>query len=250
MDAMFTIAPQDFAFYADESGISKDRFTVVGGLCMHKRTANQVYASMAKYREDNNMRSELKWSKVSNGKTQEYQRLVDLFFALNNTNHIQFHCVIFDNHSWNHGKYNGGDPDVGLSKLYYDLLLHKFVKRCGTDNRSLYACLDHRNSSTSLEDLRRMLNATASRDYNLTHAPLAQLVSKDSRQDDILQMNDLILGAVCAVRNGRHLLAEGREAKRVIAEQVLAKSGLSCFDTDSPRNIHRFTVWNKVPRKR
>lgn len=250
MGAMSNIAPQDFAFYADESGISKDRFTVVGGLCMHKSTANQVYSSIAKYRDTHNMRSELKWSKVSDQKLPQYQGLVDLFFALNNTNHIQFHCVVFDNHSWNHAKYNGGDPDVGLSKLYYDLLLHKFVKRCGSEEKTLYACLDHRNSSTSLDDLRRMLNATASRDHGLHHAPLAQLVSKDSKSDDILQMNDLILGAVCAVRNGRHLLAEGRAAKRTIAEQVLAKSGLSGFDRDSPRTVHRFTVWNKVPRKR
>lgn len=91
---------------------------------------------------------------------------------------------------------------------------------------------------------------TASRDHGLHHAPVAQLVSKDSKTDDILQMNDLILGAVCAVRNGRHLLAEGRASKRAIAELVLAKSGLSSFDRDSPKTVHRFTVWNKVPRKR
>lgn len=243
------VAPQDFAFYADESGISQDRFTVVGGLCMHRNTAAQVYASMAKYRNDHNMRSELKWSKVSNQKVDEYIALVDLFFALNNTNHIQFHGVIFDSHQANHAKYNNGDPDIGLSKLYYDLLLHKFVKRCGHTG-SLFACLDQRNSSTSLEEVRRMLNATASRDLGIHTNPVRQLISRDSKTDCVLQMNDVILGAVCAIRNGRHLLADTREAKRQLAMHVLKKSGLQTFDRDTPRSVARFTVWNKVPRPR
>ncbi len=246
---MSLVAPQEFAFYADESGISQDRFTVVGGLCMHRGTAERVYASIAKYRDDNNMRSELKWSKVSNQKVAAYKALVDLFFALNNTNHIQFHCVIFDSHKANHNRYNKGDPDIGLSKLYYDLLLHKYVKTCGGFG-TLFACLDQRNSSTKLEDLRRMLNATAARDHDLPDSPVKQLVSRDSKADCLLQMNDVILGAVCCIRNGRHLLADTRIAKRQIAEYVLEKSGLESFEKDSPRSVPRFTVWNKKPRPR
>lgn len=247
---MTLIPPQDFAFYADEAGISQDRFTVVGGLCMHRSTAEKVYDSIAEFRAKHGMASELKWSKVSNQKLSEYKAFVDLFFALNNTNHIQFHAVIFDSHQWNHNRYNQGDSDIGLSKLYYDLLLHKFVKRCGTDGRRLFACLDHRHSSTPLDDVRRMLNAAAARDHNLNHAPMAQLISRDSKKDCILQMNDVILGAVCAVRNGKHLLADTRMAKKELAGYVLEKSGVMTFDKDTPRSVSRFSVWNKRPRPR
>lgn len=246
---MSLIPPQDFAFYADEAGISQDRFTVVGGICMHRNTVSEVYDSIARYRSDHCMNAELKWSKVSNQKFDEYTALVDLFFALNNTNHIQFHSVVFDSHKANHKKYNNGDADVGLSKLYYDLLLHKFVKRCGGDG-SLFACLDHRHSSTPLEDVRRMLNAVAARDHGIDSNPVSQLISRDSKKDCLLQMNDVVLGAVCAIRNGRHLLADTREAKRKLALYVLEKSGLSSFDEDSPRSVHRFTIWNKVPKPR
>ncbi|WP_456390712.1 DUF3800 domain-containing protein [Profundibacter sp.] len=80
---MSFIPPQDFAFYADESGISQDRFTVVGGICMHKNTVKEVYDTIANYRARHNMNAELKWSKISNQKEEEYMALVDLFFALN-----------------------------------------------------------------------------------------------------------------------------------------------------------------------
>lgn len=113
------VPPQDYIFIADESGISNDRFTLVGGLCMHRDTYQRVYETLEAFSEKHNMKSELKWSKVSNQKLEEYKALVDCFFALNNTNHLQFHSICFDSHQWNHKKYNKGDSDIGLSKLYY-----------------------------------------------------------------------------------------------------------------------------------
>lgn len=174
---------------------------------------------------------------------------MEYFFALNNSNKLHFHAVIFDSHAWNHQKYNDGEGDTGLSKLFYQLVLHKFMKKCGTGGSSLYVCLDHRNSKTSLEDLRRMLNAAGARDHGLGDC-LKQVVSKHSHDDDLLQLNDVILGAVCAIRNGKHLLADYRRAKRLIALDVLEKSGLESFERDSPRDINRFTIWNMRPRAR
>jgi hypothetical protein len=68
--------------------------------------------------------------------------------------------------------------------------------------------------------------------------------------DDLLQLNDVILGAVCAARNGKHLLAAGRQSKRDLAQLVLQKSGLETFDQDSRRGVSRFTVWNLKMRPR
>lgn len=242
------IPEQDYVFIVDEAGISNDRFTVVGGICAHRATLQGVYKTLSEYREAFNMRSELKWSKISDQKIKEYRWLVDYFFAMNNSNHIQFHSIIFDSHQWNHHRYNNGEGDTGLSKLYYQLILHKFMKRCGPHG-TLYTCLDHRNSKTSLEDLKKMLNSAYCRDSGQI-APLKQLVSKHSHDDDLLQLNDVILGAVCAVRNGKHLLAEHRKSKRQIAMDVLEKSGLQSFDRDSPKDIGRFTVWNMKARPR
>lgn len=240
---------QDYVFFADESGITQDRFTVVWGLCLTKSGTEVVYQSMRQFRKDYSMSAELKWSKISNQKQEEYLKLVELFFALNNTNRAQFHCLIFDNHTWNHKLYNQNDNDIGLSKLYYQLLLHQFVKRCG-HRGSLFACLDRRNSSTPLGELRDMINKTARNKFGIVDRPLKQLISRDSKKDDILQLNDVILGAVCAARNGRHLISGGKFSKKVVAQTVLEKSGLNDFSQNSPRSVNRFTVWNFVSNSR
>jgi len=233
----------------DESGISNHRFTVVGAICLQSAFIPQVHASIQQFRDNHNMHSELKWAKVSNQKLSEYKALVEYFFALNNLNILQFHCIIFDNHGANHTKYNQGDQDVGLSKLYYQLMVHRFGRNCGPAG-DLCVCVDRRNSSTSLQDLLRMANAGIARDCGIAHAPLKQLIPLDSHEDDLLQLNDVILGAVCAARNGKHLLAAGRQAKRDLAKMVLEKSGLDSFERDSPRGLIRFTVWNMRMRPR
>jgi hypothetical protein len=243
------IPPQPFSFFMDESGISNHRFTVVGAICLRTEVIPQVHASIQRFREEHRMYGELKWAKVTDQKSREYNALVDYFFAMNNLNLLQFHCIIFDNHGANHGRYNEGDQDIGLSKLYYQLIVHRFGRNCGPYG-DLCVCVDRRNSSTSLLDLLRMANAGIARDCGLPHGPLKQLLPLDSKEDDLLQLNDVILGAVCAARNGKHLLAAGRQSKRDLATLVLQKSGLTTFEQDSPRNVHRFTVWNMRLRPR
>lgn len=128
-------------------------------------------------------------------------------------------------------------------------MLHKFGKTCGPHG-DLCVCVDKRNSSTSLIDLRRMANAGTAKAFGLPQEPFKQIIPLDSKSDDLLQLNDVILGAVCAARNGKHLLAAGRQSKRELAELVLQRSGLTTFDVDSPRNVHRFTIWNMKLRPR
>lgn len=239
---------QDYAFYCDESGISNDRFVVVGGLCLAKGQIPKVLQNMQAFRRDHNMTRELKWTKITNGKVNQYKHLVEYFFAMNNVNHCQFHAIIFDSHKWKHKKYNDGDEDKGLSKLYYQILHRKFSGICGAHG-SLYVRLDKRNSSTSLHDLRAMLNNAAARDHGLTNRPFKVVESTDSKECDILQLNDVILGAVCAVRNGKHILATTRDAKREIGKLVLDKSGLGTFDCNSPKANYRFSIWNMIPKE-
>ena len=192
------------------------------------------------------MKAELKWSKVSDQKSEEYQALVELFFALNNSNIVHFHSIVFDSHQANHKKYNNGDRDKGLSKLYYQLILHKFMKMYPHAG-GMCVCLDHRNSSTSLNDLRDILNNGIAKERgDPSIRPIKQLVSQDSCDDDLLQLNDVILGAVGAARNGKHKLVTTRKSKRELAQLVLAKSGLTTFDQNSPKGVSRFSIWNMI----
>ncbi|SHF66743.1 Protein of unknown function [Loktanella atrilutea] len=239
---------QDFSIFADESGISNDRHMIVGATVVQRLYVNALYRAVHDFRIRTNMFAELKWSKVSNQKLDAYKELVDIYFDFARRGALWFRATTFDNHLWDHTRFNDGDPDIGISKLYYQMLLHQVVGHYG-DLASLYICLDRRLSSTPLEKLHRILNAGAGKEYGLTFGPVRVLVSKDSKKDDILQINDVILGAVSAYKNGRHLQEGAREAKIELAKYVLLQSGLGSYAQDTPQGKTAFAIWNRKPRR-
>ena len=89
-----------------------------------------------------------------------------------------------------------------------------------------------------------MLNASCARDHGVSGNPIKELISANSHDEVMLQINDVILGAICAVKNGKHILASTRQAKRDLGALVLQKSGLPSFDINTPRSNSRFSVWN------
>lgn len=244
---MRSIPIQDYAFFADESGISNDRYTVVSGITIHKSVIRRVYNTIAAFRERSNMNAELKWSKVSDGRVGEYEDLIETFFALNYSKLIEFHAVSFDNHRWDHKKFNDGDSDVGLSKLYYQLIMQQLIKPHG-DQHSLFVCLDNRHSSTDLNDFQKMLNKAAARDFGLDYGPVTQLMFRDSKKEEMLQLNDVILGALTSMKNSRHLIAGARASKKKLAELVFQKSGLPALERNSPPEMTHFSFWNRTPK--
>ena len=238
---------QKFAFFADESDITNARYSMVGGTATSSAALRQVYSRIFDLRKRHAMYAELKWSKVSNQKIDAYRELVELYFELSGQGILSFHGATFDNHKWKYSLYNHGDRDLGLSKNYYQLILHRFIRFFG-EQASLFVCLDRRWSSTKLPDLQRILNAGATKEYGLSFGPVRTLEARDSKKDDLLQINDVILGAVSSVKNGRHEDPSTRSSKAELAKLVLQNSGLGSFDKDSSPKATRFTIWNREAR--
>lgn len=237
---------QDFAIFADESAITTGRHMHVGATVVRKLYVRALYQSIHDFRTEHKMHAELKWSKVSNQKLPAYKALVDIFFDFMDRGALTFRVTTFDNHKWDHKRYNNSDPDIGISKLFYQMLLHQVIGVYG-DLASLYICLDRRRSSTGLLDLQRMLNAGAGKDYGLTFSPVRVLTAKDSKKDDLLQINDVILGGVSALKNKKHLKPNARAAKTDLAQHILKRSGLATYDRDSLPEQSRFAIWNRKP---
>ena len=233
---------QKWACYADESSITIDKYSVVSGVVVRSDRLQIILNKISNIRKKHNMNAELKWSKVSNQKYAAYQDLVDLFFEMSALGYAFFHATIFDNHKWDHREYNENDPDIGLSKLYYQMLLHQFVGQYG-DLASLYVCLDRRRSTTPPGELQRILNAGAAKEFGLSFDPVRVLVMRDSKKSDMIQMNDVILGAVAAHKNGKHLKNGTRAAKRDLAIRVIEQAKLSEYKT-TPKTRKDFTIWN------
>lgn len=130
-----------------------------------------------------------------------------------------------------------------LHKMYYQLILHRFGRYCGPHG-NLHIRPDSSGSAHLLKPMRIMLNHDLRNRYGVMNNPVKTIEPRDSKKSILLQLNDLILGGVCAIRNKR-FKDDGRPEKRAMAEYILDASPMFSFENNTPANgQRRFSVWN------
>ena len=65
----------------------------------------------------------------------------------------------------------------------------------------------------------------------------------------MLQLLDVLVGALTSYRNGRHLLETGGEPKRELANYAFENFGVKNLAWNVDQG-NRFSVWNAIPKKR
>jgi hypothetical protein len=238
--------------YCDESRQSQDRYMVLGGIVIRAKMVDSFNSTMTKFREEENMKSELKWSKVTTQKLKEYKRFVDFFFALNNTDKLHFHCLIIDNHAVDHQKFNAGDKEKGFQKFYYQLLFHCFGCAYYQEKYDTKFIIhpDQRNSRYSLEEFKNILNNGMAKKLGVAVRPFISIEPQDSHLSEPVQLNDIILGAIGFQKNGYNLLAGSRSSKIELADYIAKSAGLENLLNNTPYENKRFTIWNfKLSKK-
>ena len=131
-----------------------------------------------------------------------------------------------------------------ISKAYFQLLLHRpgryYCKTC-----DIFVYPDKGECTEKLPDYKSSLNASCFTRYGL--GTFRHIEPRESRNEPILQMLDVTLGALGAVRNGRHSAPGAAQAKRELAEYVLAKTHLPALGGNSLRTERVLSVWNATP---
>lgn len=236
----------NYRVYCDESRQVGERFMTLGGLIIPAANLPVFNASMSQFRAEQKMFAELKWQRVSNQKLTQYRRFVDYFFALNTSKQAHFHALIVDTHKVDHRVFNQGDKEIGFYKFYYQLLLHCFGKKYCDDrpDARIHLILDRRNSRYSLEDLRTVLNNGLRSRWGIDTRPFVAIEPCDSKKSEVLQMTDILLGAVGFQKNGFDLIAGSRQAKKELAAHIAKGAGLADLKENTPFRLQRFTLWN------
>lgn len=171
-----------YHIYCDESRQSKDRYMVLGGIIIPADNVAEFNQTMAKFRIEQNMKAELKWTKVSNQKLLQYKRFMEYFFALNNTDKLHFRSIIIDNHQVDHQRFSSGDKEPGFYKFYYQLLLHCFGRSyCKDPDDRFIVYLDYRTTTYSINTLKFVLNRGMKKKLGIDTKPFVSMEPKNSK---------------------------------------------------------------------
>lgn len=184
---------------------------------------------------------EVKWQKVSRAKLNFYKEFVDVFYDEALQDGMHFHSLVVDTSTFNHSKWNQGDAQIGFNKLIYQLLLHKFGRKYGDDVLHVY--LDQRSAKESPDAIRPMLNGALAKSWLNINQPFRRIHFRDSHACQVLQLNDLLVGALGFRKNGKQNNPNGAEHRKDFAEYVARKVNNIQTERPTAQAARRFTIW-------
>lgn len=229
--------------YCDESRQTQDRFMVFGGIVIPVANVEPLNQAMSLWREAHKMHAELKWKKVSNQKFAEYKALVDLFFSLAGSGSLAFKSVVFDTSQIDYKQYHKGDRELGFYKFFYQFLLHNFGPYATSDEDRMLVFFDERHTKYKLSTLYTVLNRGIRKKYGRKADVVRSLQVLRSHDCEIMQVADVLMGAVGYQNNDCHLRLGAKRAKIELAEYIAQKANLLSLKQNTPYRMRHFGIW-------
>jgi hypothetical protein len=161
---------------------------------------------------------EIKWTKVSPGKVQFYEEIVDYFFQEKD---LHFRALIVpDKSKLRHSEF-GQDHDTWYYKMYFDLLK---VILSPKDGYRIYIDLKDTHTHEKLLKLHQVLSDEF---YDFSRDIIQRVQIVRSHEVSILQITDLLSGAISYVNRG----LSGNSAKEHLIALIRSRSGYTLQKT-------------------
>jgi hypothetical protein len=216
---------------------------VLGGIITPAANAAVLDGLMRAWRQDHKMFAELKWTKVTDQKFDDYKSFIDLFFDLAKRRKMLFKSIVLDAMRIDYKTYHGGDKEVGFYKFFYQLLLHSFAKHLVPARQRAIVYFDERTTSYSLSDFHAILNNGIKKKYGIKENLIRAVEVAKSHDHDLMQLADILMGAIGFHCNDWHLRPQSRKAKIDLANHIAGLLGLPSLQSPTPRGRDYFEIW-------
>ncbi|MBB5713585.1 hypothetical protein FHS94_000404 [Sphingomonas aerophila] len=216
--------------YVDESSQTKNRYLVLGSIPLPAASVAAANFCLQDARLPELPFGELKWGKVSRAKYSAYRRYADQFFDDESLSQAKFHSLVVDTSQLDHKRFNDGSREIGFNKELYNL-----ATKCARLQRTGYFHLypDYRDTNQRPEDLRNILNYGRHKKGDGRSWPFRRCQFRDSAKTPLLQLVDLLLGALAYGVN-RHFDHENASShKRDLARHILRRAGIKGLQRDT-----------------
>jgi Protein of unknown function (DUF3800) len=232
--------PEEIAeIYIDESSQNDHRYLVIGCVINMLPEMSRLNMAIAKARLPELPNGEAKWSKVSKQKLAAYKRIVDVLF--NNLEHVNFHSLAVNAALLNHQRFDAGSREIGFNKEIYQLAM-KCARLYSDELFHVYP--DGRVTSQKPEDLRLILNRGCSKAGDKRDWPFRRCQFRDSKNTLLLQLADIVTGAIAFKLNGHDEKKNASAAKCELSSYILKRAGIADPFKDTAIAAE-FTIWHR-----
>lgn len=239
-----------FHIYCDESCTEPShQYMVFGGIMIPREKAEELSISVKKWRTRANMTAELKWKKVTSNKYQHYREYVDGVLNRVKKQEMAFRSVVLRHSDMDCRRFHGGNQELQFYKFMFQFLYNSFV-RFLYEGDKVVIFVDERTTDYSLDDLKRVLNRRACRHKGWTDGPFRSVQPVVSHDSELMQMNDVLMGAVAHQNNRGEDVPGRRQSKVDLAQHIAKAAGLSNLRVQTPVSMSHFGIWQfKLQKK-
>lgn len=188
--------PDVMNIYCDESRHTSDQrdvFMVIGAISCPREQKRELVHQIHCLKRRFNAQGEFGWKRLSPNKRDFYWSLINLF---KDNEHISFRCIVVDRSTLNHDRFNMGDEELGFYKLYYQMLIHWLKPNC---TYHIYMDWQQNKMQHRFSDLKFFIKRKLS-----GRAKIACLEPVTSKNQPLIELTDLFIGAVGYAWNNRH----------------------------------------------
>ena len=222
-----------YIIYCDESSDKGEKYCdFFGGCIIDSTNLFELTQALKQKKTELHLEHEVKWTRVTENYLSKYEDLIDLFFDFVRDGKIKVR-VMFRSKADAPVYRSGSTVDDKYFKLYYQFIKHAFglmtiPEDCTPTNVILN--LDtlpdkHGKREEFKAFIQRM---PQSRDFHGANITIRSrdIIEVDSRDHELLQCTDIVLGAMNFKLNGLNLAkpeGQARRGKRTIAKEKLYK---------------------------
>jgi hypothetical protein len=214
----------------------------LGVTIVSEEHADHVRAKFRAWKHHMRLQGEIKWNSTDDSNVERYKTLVRIYMYLVEIGTIEFHCLLICMDKVDYRALGDDVPEFSYNRFFHHLLMK--LARIRPRESKYFIKFDRRTSKIPLQPFAKAACFAAAKDYGLDHWPFRQFVYQDSKLDLILQVNDLILGAIGFIRNGKEKIEPTKGTpKAELARYINQVSPLHSFWKDSGKHNTTFTLW-------
>lgn len=246
-----------FTIVCDESS-TDSRYLIVGALVIPRTNHALLIEELKDLKKQLNLRweGEVKWKKISRKYLEKYKKLLDWFFEHLQSNHFRFRAHVIDTYKKEYRQYGEGDKETSFYKVFFHLLM-QCIKRLAIEEEgsNVLILLDDKSNRYPfrLSTLKQTLNRALNRDLKIKNlvANVEPRESSGKNAEGLIQIVDILIGAIGHIRNGFFKNAKASAAKQEIIAYIegLLKSRLE-YDTSAASSFNIWTFDVEVSMKR
>lgn len=209
--------------YCDESchlEFDKSPVMVLGAISCPEYEKASVFTDIRnlKIKHGLNSRLEIKWTKVSESKIDFYIDVLNYFW---DSDALSYRGLVATGKDHlDHKTFNNSDYDLWYYKMYFCML--DAIIRPDHQYRILIDIKDTHGGKR----VQKLHEVLCNNRYDFHHEVISSICQINSRESEILQITDLITGAIAFYNRGLHRLPNANPGKKQLVEALAARRAL------------------------